>query len=124
MARINRRYSNYYSKKYVHVGRIYEKHYHSKEAEGLFGVLAVSSYIHRNPFDTKKPMVEQLIDYPYSSYPMYGSEDPAPKSWMDLDLLPNLLPVGIEPSRHNYSLYCQLYRQATEEDKKLNLWLS
>ncbi|MDX1807361.1 MAG: transposase, partial [Paenisporosarcina sp.] len=25
MARINRRYSDYYSKKYLHVGRIYEK---------------------------------------------------------------------------------------------------
>jgi len=69
-------------------------------------------------------MVEQLIDYSYSSFPMYCSEDSSPKEWIDLDLLPTLLPVGIEPSRHNYSLYCQLYRQATEEDKKLNLLLS
>ena len=69
-------------------------------------------------------MVEHLIDYLYSSFPMYGSEDSAPKSWIDLDLLPTLLPVDIDPSRHNYSLYCQLYRQATEEDKKLNLLLS
>ena len=124
MARINRRYSDYYSKKYLHVGRIYEKRYYSKEAEGPFAILAVSSYIHRNPIDTRKPMVENLIDYPYSSFPMYGSEDSSPKSWIDLDLLPTLLPVGLEPSRHNYSLYCQLYRQATEEDKKLNLLLS
>jgi putative transposase len=97
---------------------------YSKEAEGPFAVLAVSSYIHRNPIDTKKPMVEQLIDYPYSSFPMYCSEDPAPKAWIDLEFLPTLLPVGIDSSRHNYSLYCQLYRQATEEDKKLNLLLS
>ena len=87
MARINRRYSDYYSKKYLHVGRIYEKRYYSKEADGPFAVLAVSSYIHRNPIDTRKPMVEHLIDYPYSSFPMYGSEDLAPKSWIDLDLL-------------------------------------
>lgn len=124
MARINRRYSDYYSKKYNHVGRIYEKRYYSKEADSPFGILAVSSYIHRNPIDTKKPMVEHLIDYPYSSFPMYCSQDPAPKSWIDLDILPKWLPVGIDQSRHNYSLYCQLFRQATEEDKKLNLLLS
>jgi len=124
MARINRRYSDYYSKKYLHVGRIYEKRYNSKEAEGPFAILAVSSYIHRNPIDTRKPMDENLIDYPYSSFPMYCSEEPASKSWIDLEFLSTLLPVGIEKSRLNYSLYCQLYRQATEEDKKLNLLLS
>lgn len=124
MARINRRYSDYYSKKYHHVGRIYEKRYYSKEADGPFALLAISSYIHRNPIDTKKPMVEHLVDYPYSSFPMYCSDDAASKSWMDLDLLPTFLPVGIEKTRHNYSLYCQLYRQATEEDKKINLLLS
>lgn len=79
MARINRRFSDYYSKKYGHVGRIYEKRYYSKEAEGPFAVHAVSRYIHRNPIDTKKPLVEQLIDYPYSSFPLYCSEVPHPR---------------------------------------------
>jgi len=30
--------------------------------------------------DTSKPMVEQLINYPYSSFPLYCSEDSAPKA--------------------------------------------
>ena len=124
MARINRRYSDYYSKKYNHVGRIYEKRYYSKEADGPLALLAVSSYIHRNPIETKKPMVENLADYPYSSFPLYCSEEPSPKPWIELDLLPTFLPAGINQTRHNYSLYCQLYRQVIEEDKKIALLLS
>lgn len=39
MARINRRYSDYYAKRYSHVGRIYEKRYFSKEADGPEAIL-------------------------------------------------------------------------------------
>lgn len=120
MARINRRYSDYYSKKYNHVGRIYEKRYYSKETYGTTAILAVSSYIHRNPIDTKKPMVKHLEDYPYSSFPLYCSPIAASRSWIDLNILPTYLPVGIEKTHVNYTLYCKLYRQATEEDKKLD----
>ena len=124
MARINRRYSDYYSKKYHHVGRIYEKRYYSKEAYGPHAVLAVSSYIHRNPIDTKVPMVENLADYPYSSFPLYSSPGGVPPKWMDLELLPTLLPGGIDKTSTAYSMYCLLYRQQIEEDKKIQLLLS
>lgn len=124
MARINRRYSDYYSKKYHHVGRIYEKRYYSKEAYGTFALLAVSSYIHRNPIDTKKPMVNDLEDYPYSSFPLYCSPHYETRKWIDLDILPNYLPLGVEKTHQNYTLYCKLYHQATEEDKKLDHLLS
>lgn len=124
MARINRRYSDYYAKKYHHVGRIYEKRYYSKEADGPHAILAVSSYIHRNPIDTKVPIVDNLIDYPYSSYPMYGDSNGPSSKWMDLDLLPTLLPIGIDQTRTAYSMYCLIYRQQIEEDKKIQLLLS
>jgi len=123
MARINRRYSDYYAKKYHHVGRIYQKRYYSKEAVGPHAILVVSSYIHRNPIDTKVPMVEKLIDYPYSSYPLYGASEPDQNKWMDLDLLPTLLPIGMDKTRIAYSMYCLLYRQQIEEDQKIKMLL-
>ena len=34
-------------------------------------LLSLSRYIHRNPIETKKPIVKQLRNYPWSSYPAY-----------------------------------------------------
>jgi putative transposase len=34
-------------------------------------LLQVGRYIHRNPIDMKKPLVDKLEDYPWSSYPSY-----------------------------------------------------
>lgn len=34
-------------------------------------LLQVSRYIHRNPIETRTPIVEELADYPWSSYPSY-----------------------------------------------------
>jgi putative transposase len=33
-------------------------------------ILQVSRYIHRNPIAMKTPLVEDLVDYPWSSYPV------------------------------------------------------
>ena len=44
-------------------------------------LLQLSRYIHRNPIDMKKPMVRNLQDYQWSSYPAYTSSVKAP-SWL------------------------------------------
>lgn len=60
MGHINRRYTASYSKRYNHVGRIYQRRYFSKEVKSYPGLLAVSKYIHRNPINTKEPLVNRL----------------------------------------------------------------
>ncbi|WP_431312514.1 transposase [Sporosarcina jeotgali] len=64
MKLINRRYSDYCSKRYRHVGRIYQRRYYSKLVDNPAALLFVSRYIHRNPIETRIPMVNDLKDSP------------------------------------------------------------
>ena len=116
MARINRRYSDYYAKRYSHVGRIYEKRYFSKEVDGPQAILAVSSYIHRNPIVTQVPMVVNLEDYPYSSFPAYADENGTPPSFIRTDIVANFLPHPFDKTNQAYCQYCLTYKQVVEED--------
>lgn len=116
MGLINKRYSDSYAKRYNHIGRIYQKRYFAKEVDSRLGLLAVSSYIHRNPIDTKKPMVDQLEWYPYSSYPFYFDETKIPPLFLNRDFLKELLPPPFEKTNPAYCQYCIEYRQTVEED--------
>ena len=116
MARINRRYSDYYSKRYGHTGRIYEKRYYSKQANGPRAILDISSYIHRNPIDTKVPMVEQLEDYPYSSFRFYADESLVPPSFLKTDIVAHFLPNPFEQTNAAYCLYCITYMHVLDEE--------
>lgn len=113
MAPLNKRYSDYYRKKYNYVGQIYQNRYYSKEILDTTGLLNVSAYIHRNPIETKKPMVEQLEHYPYSSYPYYfhGKKECPSNPFIQLQLLPSLLPAGIEKTAAEYVKYCMNCRE-------------
>ncbi|WP_432357145.1 transposase [Sporosarcina sp. UB5] len=115
MARINRRYSDYYSKRYDHVGHVYEKRYFSKLANGPRAILDISSYIHRNPIDTKVPLVKSLEDYPYSSFPFYVNTDRTRPRFLNIDLVPTFLPKPFETTNQAYQLYCLAYKQDIEK---------
>ena len=121
MARINRRYSDYYAKRYSHIGRIYEKRYFSKEADGPQAILAISSYIHRNPIDTQIPMVEKLENYPYSSYIYYANENLDPPTFLRTNIVANFLPHPFDKTNLAYCQYCLTYMQIAEEDKHLDV---
>ncbi|WP_269051110.1 transposase [Sporosarcina sp. G11-34] len=120
MARINRRYSDYYAKRYSHIGRIYEKRYFSKQADGPQAILAVSSCIHRNPIDTNIPMVKKLEDYPYSSYPYYVNNELVPPSYLKTNILAHFLPNPFDKTNQAYCQYCLTYKQIEEEDKHMD----
>ncbi|MDW0116241.1 transposase [Sporosarcina thermotolerans] len=107
MMRLNRRYSDYYRKKYNYVGQIYQNRYYSKEIVDPIGLLNVGSYIHRNPIETKEPMVDSMEQYRYSSYQYYFYEQKSPHAFLDLKLLPSLLPVGWEKTGREYARYCR-----------------
>lgn len=47
-------------------------------------LLQLSRYIHRSPLETKKPLVEVLEDYPWSSYATYLGQSQAPP-WLSRD---------------------------------------
>ena len=79
-----------------HINAMYTQHYNFlKKTDGpLFRgrckainieessyLLSVSRYIHRNPIETKQPMVRTLANYRWSSYPEYLSEAACP-DWL------------------------------------------
>ena len=116
MSLVNRRYSSSYSKRYGHIGRIYQKRYFAKEVDSRLGLLTVSSYIHRNPIQTKVPMVERLEDYPYSSFPLYWDESLPVPPFLNMTLLKGLLPEPFEKNNTALCMYCLTFAQNAEED--------
>ena len=92
MRHINRKYSDYYAKRYRHVGQIYQGRYFSKEVDTPQAMPAVSRYIHRNPIETKIPIVKHLSEYPFSTFPYYYSSDKMPDHYIDIEQLPRCLP--------------------------------
>jgi REP element-mobilizing transposase RayT len=44
-------------------------------------LLQLSRYIHRNPIDSKRPLVRELATYPWSSYPAYINKTKTP-DWL------------------------------------------
>lgn len=106
MACINRKYSDYYSKRYRHVGRIYQRRYFAKAIEDPNALLIVSRYIHRNPIDTKIPMVYQLEKYAFSSFPHYKSPPNEPLPYVDTKAILHFLPPPLEKTTEAYCAYC------------------
>ncbi len=74
MAIVNRRYTDYFKKKYRYSGFLYDSRYFAKMVTSPAALLAVSRYIHRNPIETKVPIVERLERYRHSSYPFYYTD--------------------------------------------------
>ncbi|MFS0576672.1 transposase [Sporosarcina sp. 179-K 3D1 HS] len=107
MAPLNRRYSDYCRKRHGYVGQIYQNRYFSKEVIDATGLLQVSSYIHRNPIETKQPMVRSMELYPHSSYKYYFHERQSPYPYLIINLLPSLLPPGWERTPQGYAKYCR-----------------
>lgn len=108
MALINRRYTASYSKRYNHVGRIYQRRYFAKEVKSYPGLLAVSKYIHRNPIDTKEPIVQRIEWYPYSSYPYYFEESKKSPRFLKTQILKEFLPNSYEKTNQAYCNFCNM----------------
>jgi len=53
-------------------------------------LLQLSRYIHRNPIETKQPLVKKLEQYPWSSYPAYINKSKTPQ-WLHRDTLYDIL---------------------------------
>lgn len=115
MSLINWRYNNYYKKKYKYSGYLYDSRYFSEMITDPAGLLLVSRYIHRNPIETTIPMVSQMELYPHSSFRYYKNNIPSPYPFIDLDILPSLLPATYPKTKEAYSSYCEVSEQEIDQ---------
>lgn len=107
MMNINRRYSDYYRKKYEVVGQIYEKRYYADRVKGPRAFTSISSYIHRNPIDTKIPLTLKMEDYYGSSFQYYKHRDLKKPVFLNTDIVKHNLPKNFSPSNEGYCSYCE-----------------
>lgn len=106
MMMINRRYSDYYKKKYRYTGHLYENRYYSDMILTPEGILEVSRYIHQNPIRTKKPIVQALEHYPYSSF-RYFKQPQNPPKFLYPEKLIHYFRVEQHRTFAHYVAYCE-----------------
>jgi hypothetical protein len=73
-------------------------------------LLQVSRYIHRNPIELKKPLVQDLEDYPWSSYAAYLNKGKV-DDWLNHDTV-----YGDLGSRQNYRAYKRYVEQGNDSE--------
>ncbi len=81
MRHINGVYTQYYNFLKKTDGPLFRGRYKSINIEASSYLLEVSRYIHRNPVETKKPLVKRLELYRWSSYPAYRNKVSSP-DWL------------------------------------------
>jgi len=62
-------------------GPLFRGRYKAINIEATSYLLEVSRYIHRNPVETQKPLVDRLENYRWSSYPAYRNQVDSP-GWL------------------------------------------
>ena len=73
-------------------------------------LLQVSRYIHRNPLETKQPLVRKLEEYRWSSYAAYIDQERAPR-WLNRDAV-----YGELGSRQHASSYKTYVNQGVDQE--------
>ncbi|MET1257584.1 transposase, partial [Aliikangiella maris] len=71
-------------------GPLFRGRYKSILVEKDSYLLQLSRYIHRNPIETKRPMVTQLENYPWSSYPAYVNQVES-EDWLEREQVYQML---------------------------------
>jgi putative transposase len=84
MQHINGKYTQWYNRKRGKDGTLFRGRYKSVLVDEDSYLLQLSRYIHRNPLEVKRKMVEVLEDYPWSSYPAFIDKAKSP-SWLCRD---------------------------------------
>lgn len=84
MRHINGVYTQRYNQRKGTDGPLFRGRYKAILIDAASYLLQVSRYIHRNPIETKQPIVERLTDYPWSSYAAYINQAKA-ADWLYRD---------------------------------------
>ena len=61
-------YSKAFNKMYNRKGTLFQGRFQSKLVDENSYLIHLTRYIHRNPVDREKPLVDRLEDWPYSNY--------------------------------------------------------
>ncbi|SER66793.1 transposase [Psychrobacillus sp. OK032] len=115
MTIINKRYSDYFKRKYNFFDQLYETRFYANMVTDPISLLNVSSYIHQNPLRTTNALVNKMEVYPHSSYQYYVNQSKSQPSFINTQLLPSIIEQYPEIVAESYSAYCENFRM--EEEK-------
>ncbi len=90
MRHINGVYTQRYNRLTSSDGPLFRGRYKAILVDKDSYLLQLSRYIHRNPIETKRPMVEKLEDYRWSSYPAYVNKARCPE-WLNREQIYDML---------------------------------
>lgn len=105
MRHINGVYTQHYNRLRKADGPLFRGRYRAILAEKDAYLLQLTRYIHRNPVETKRPQVDDLADYPWSSYPAYINRARA-EHWLQREYTYQLL--GQRQKYVGYKSYVEL----------------
>jgi putative transposase len=105
MRHINGLYTQCYNRLKKTDGPLFRGRYKAILVEADADCLHLSRYIHRNLVDMKRPLVDKLEDYRWSSYPCYINKTERP-NWLYFDLVYDLL--GAKQRYEAYARYVWL----------------
>jgi len=112
MKHVNGLYTQRYNRKHKKDGTLFRGRHKSILVDEDAYLLQLTRYIHRNPLEVKKKMVQTLADYPWSSYPAYINQA-KPADWLFRDKTYQML-----DHRHRYKGYRNYVEKGVDEDIK------
>ena len=112
MQHINGKYTQWHNRKRGKDGTLFRGRYKSVLVDEDSYLLQLSRYIHRNPLEVKRKMVDQLEDYSWSSYPAYINKVKVP-SWLYCEKTYQML-----DHKHRYCGYANYVQKGIDEDIK------
>lgn len=102
MRHLNGVYTQRYNRLNKSDGSIFRGRFKSIVVDSDAYLLPLTRYIHRNPIETKKPLVDELVNYPWSSYPAYVNKADSPH-WLTRELTYRML--GAKQRYSGYAKY-------------------
>ena len=110
MRHVNGVYTQRYNRLKNTDGPLFRGRFKAVLVESDAYLLQLTRYIHRNPIDMKRPLVAELVTYPWSSYPAYLNKSPAPL-WLNRELSYQLL-----GKKNRYQAYRRFVEQGVDEE--------
>jgi len=101
MKHINGLYTQYFNRTHNTDGALFRGRYKAVLVDADNYLLHVSRYIHRNPIETSTPLVDELIDYKWSSYSAFIKKTATPK-WLVRDFI-----FSLQGKNRKYAAYKQ-----------------
>jgi len=104
-------YTRRFNNRHSRAGHLFQGRFKSIVVEDDGYVVELSCYIHRNPL--RAGMTKRLVDYRWSSYPVYGYGRKGPE-WLKTDLILSFFSGG-----DSYKVYREKVQRYAGEEKRL-----